>query len=770
MPYFWVICVKGGKWIALVVLPLWGQGWVRGIVTDTGGVPVPFAIVENSRTHQGTLSDLQGAFQLQALPTDTIRVRCLGYEPYQSRVSQITGPIRLVPRALEVEPVILRPVENPAYRLIRAVNQAQERWDPHARPHQYLSYNKLTFSLPAPPAHNSLPPYLFLWETETEKIFAGPGREEERLLAQRTAGQLPLQSPLSPTTFQPLSLYTPWIELLDKRIASPIGSHALEYYDYELTDTTFDGVDTLYGIRFFPRRNREEGALAGHLTVSFPDAALRSFRGALTWKGGGTAFSYPTSLRIEQLYEKLGDTLWFPTQLHSELGLAARAGNTGRYVQLAVRTRSFLREIRIPPVQTVAPRSQIVLPMNPQLLSPARRAEALSPEEETSYRFIDSLVAHTSLRRMRWLWDLPTLMTGRFPLGPFNLLLRPLLLYHDAEGLRPQLGLETSDRISAHWRVRGWGGYGTYRWAGAQGTPWRYGAELELGQLSLLRLFAYEDVRERTLPRLLDQAPQTFPGTGQVYENFNRAYAFRWEDMVRERVAGLLFRLAPWGPLQPYFTAGLYERLAVPDRWQGYQATLGLVYLRESTLLQRGSALLRTAYKGPALHFQMGALFGEDRSYPYLQADFWHRGRAGRWADFDLRLSGVGFLRPEVPALWTIRLRSLSADFFSLPYALAAHPMRKTSTQVVYGFWRWSLPNRRFPSERWAPVFTLHLQGAWLPDTLLPEIGLSVRGWAPPALTRLVQNFAFLELSLFTRLSANLPHQRWYLRMGFAPS
>lgn len=388
-----------------MVLPLWGQGWVRGTVTDTGGVPVPFAIVENGRTHQGTLSDLQGAFQLQALPTDTITVRCLGYAPYQSVAYQITGPIRLVPQPLEVEPVIIRPVENPAYRLIRAVMQARNRWDPHAHPHRYLSYNKLTFSLPNAPTRDSLPPYLFLWETQTEKIFAGPGREEERLLAQRTVGQLPLQIPLSPTTFQPLSLYPPWIELLDKRVASPIGSHALDYYDYDLTDTTYQGADTLYRLRFFPRPSREGWAFSGYLTVSFPDAALRSFRGALTWKGGGTAFSYPTYLRIEQLYEKLGDTLWFPTQLHSELGLAVRAGNTGRYVEVVARTRSFLQAIQVPPVEVVAPRSQVILPMSPQPLTPAQRTEPLSPEEEASYRFLDSLVARTSLRRMSALWD-----------------------------------------------------------------------------------------------------------------------------------------------------------------------------------------------------------------------------------------------------------------------------------------------------------------------------------------------------------------------------
>lgn len=91
-------CVIGGL--------LWGIGWaqglpdslIRGWLLDPSGEPVPFAVVQNLRTGQGTLSDLQGRFGLRARPTDTLAVRCVGYEPAQVVVAAMPVPWVLRPR------------------------------------------------------------------------------------------------------------------------------------------------------------------------------------------------------------------------------------------------------------------------------------------------------------------------------------------------------------------------------------------------------------------------------------------------------------------------------------------------------------------------------------------------------------------------------------------------------------------------------------------------------------------------------------------------
>lgn len=758
------MAARFGLLLCIGMLP--AQIWVSGVLLDTTYAPIPFAILQNRTTLQGALSDLQGHFSLQANPTDTIEIRCVGYYSYRLLAAQMPDTIILYAQAVELAPVVIRPELNPAHILIQRLLEQRKRWDPLAHPHQYISYNKLTLSLPDSLQTDSLPPYVFLWETETEKIYFGPAKQQEKLLSQRIVGNLPVQSFLSPTAFQPISLYSTWLTLLDKRVASPVGAQAFSYYEYELQDTAFSGTDTLYQVYFFPRKGKEEWALTGYMVATFPDGALHSIQGKLSWHSLSSGLSRASALHLRQKYEKLGDTLWFPVQLHTEVGIEVRTQEG--YIPFRVRSRSFLREIQIPPATKQISRAEVILPAELPPLRPDRRGEALLPEEEVSYRFLDSLLAHVPLRRIGWLLDFPTLATGRLPMGRLNLLLRPLLLYHEAEGVRPQIGIETNDKLSSWVRLRMWAGYGTAPWAGAQGTPWRYGADIEIGQLSLLRAFLYDDAREATLPRLLDESPNALVGEQRAYERPNRGYFLRWEDLVRERAIGFFLRMPLGNRIQGYLTAGKFHRIAHPLEWQGYQAVTGVEYLHQSSLLRRGSTTWRMDYEGPRLHLQTGVLLTEtnlNRLIPWVQADLWHRWLSGRWAIMEIRLSSL-FWGDTVPDLWTARLRTLSSTFLGLPHALAAHPIRQTTRQVVYAFYEWRIPNTRFPSPQWSPVPALHLQGAWSSSTLYPEIGFSVRNWVPQKLTRFLSSLSLTQIGAYTPLSARFPRERWYIRLS----
>lgn len=734
----------------------WAQGLadslVRGWLLDPSGEPVPFAIVENRRTSQGTLSDLQGRFSLKARPTDTLAVRCVGYEPAWVVAAAVPAPWVLQPRPIEVEPVVIRPEENPAYALVRRALAQRERWDPSRRSHTYLSYNKLTLSLPESlqkRADTLLPPYLFLWETETEKTYFSPNRQRERLRAQRVVGNLPLQTVLSPTAFQPFSLYSDWLEVLDKRFPSPLGRQALDVYDYRITDTTYSGGDTLYTLVFSPRREQAT-ALRGQLTLVFPEAALYTFQGQLSWVPTETGISEPVSYTIQQQYEKVADSVWFPTQLHAEVGLRVRT-NASSLVFL-VRSRSFLREVSFSLPEKLPSGSEVVLPA--QVAPLTQRAETLSAAELEGYQFLDSLLSETPLVRFSWLFDLPTLLSGRLPVGRFHVILRPLLLFHQGEGLRPQLGLETNDRFVRAFRLRGWVGYGTGRQAGLQGTPWRYGAELDFGQLALLRLFAYEDVRERSMPRLLEERPSLLLAEQSPYEQMVRGYAFDWGALVREGAWGFLVRLPVLPQWQMELTGAAVERSVGAERWRGYRTTVGVEYLYRQELLRRGSTVWRSFFKGPRLRLRLTGLWSEALSTPpavWAEGDLWQEWRWKNWAIMRLRLSG-GVALDSLPSLWLHRLRTLPKGYLGQPFALAAWPVQLSATQCAYAFYEWTVPNMRFPSHRWSPELTLHLQGAWAEGVWYPEAGLSVQNWVPQALRRFLASLATLRLGVYVPL------------------
>jgi hypothetical protein len=142
--------------------------------------------------------------------------------------------------------------------------------------------------------------------------------------------------------------------------------------------------------------------------------------------------------------------------------------------RLLVKTRSYLREIESSAWHEAGPgtgASASLTDRRCRSLSDSERVEKLSPAEISSYRFLDSLVAQTNLRRLKPLFDTPSLISGRIPMGAINLVLRPFLLYHAGEGWRPQIGVETSDRVSSWVRLRVWGGYGTKRQAGSGWHP-----------------------------------------------------------------------------------------------------------------------------------------------------------------------------------------------------------------------------------------------------------------------------------------------------------
>ncbi|MEN3040745.1 MAG: DUF5686 family protein [Bacteroidia bacterium] len=743
---------------------LWAQGWVEGLITDEEGIALPFVTVRNLRTRQGTYTDLQGRFRIAAEQHDTLEIRCVGYAPLRIQASLVEPMLRLKAQPVEIEPVRILPGENPAHALIRRLQAGAERWNPLRRPHKYLSYNKLTLSLPDTVRSDTMPPYLLIWETETEKSYFSPNRYQEVLKAQRISGNFPIQAPFSPTTFLPISLYTKRITLLENEIASPIGSEAFEYYEYAILDTLYSGKDTLIEIEFFPRKGRAAWAMRGKLTIALPDGALYAIQAETnTLKERSGLFQTPF-YRIWHYYERLGDTLWFPTQLHSEVVLQMR-GRQGGPLTFLLRSRSFLRSVELIPNPENLRLPEVVLPK--QMPSISYRAEELSAEEQRAYQVMDSLFSRAKVRRWTWLFDLPNLLSGRIGMGKLNLIIRPLILYHDAEGIRPQVGLETNDKLSESFRLRGWGGYGLYRWAGAQGSPWRYGAEIIFGKLSHGRLFYYDDVRELTLPRLIDESPIRLPSEQSAYEMTIRSYGFRWEDMVRERAVGTYAQAALLGTVSGYLSVAAIQRNLFAESWRGIKTVAGIEYIHRQTLLLRGGTIWRGEYALPRLHLQSGFLWAEGHRYVlppfWLQIDLSHTWRWGRWAEVLVRVSTT--YSRDLPSLWKVRLRTLSDSYLGMEQTLAAHPIRQYANRVGYLFFEWSIPNTRFPSPKWTPTITFHLQGAYADSQLYPEGGLSVQKLIPPAIERIFPSLRLVRIGLFVPLRASLLRERLYLRL-----
>lgn len=72
------------------------QGYVRGVVTDETGEPVPGATVVNLSTNTGSMTDIQGGFVIKVSGKTTLEASCLGYDPARLEVDPSSNDVRFV--------------------------------------------------------------------------------------------------------------------------------------------------------------------------------------------------------------------------------------------------------------------------------------------------------------------------------------------------------------------------------------------------------------------------------------------------------------------------------------------------------------------------------------------------------------------------------------------------------------------------------------------------------------------------------------------------
>jgi len=147
------------------------------------------------------------------------------------------------------------------------------------------------------------------------------------------------------------------------------------------------------------------------------------------------------------------------------------------------------------------------------------------------------------------------LASGKLSIGKVDVLLSKVFSSNQFENTRWGLGLQTNEKLSRHFEVGSYGGYGT------GDEEWKYGGVLLLNVLPQKKLqmqFNYQkDIREPATLRLLDNS-QFF--NRQLYAN----RMDRWERksaQIKGRVgqflqAGLSLEQSSWQPQYEYFFNG----------------------------------------------------------------------------------------------------------------------------------------------------------------------------------------------------------------------
>lgn len=551
----------------------------QGIVLDTdNGEPLVFVSIQRIGTTEGCYTDVDGKFQIQAEAGDTLRLRYVGYTE-QTFVLSSTQKLRLTmaTAGLVLEEVIVRPEENPAWRIIRAALAARDQHDPaEKKGFSYDAYHKTvlgidTLSVPPSKAHepkkNAKREAAFqrnaalqqrrqdlftnemqLWVTETrsQHAFRAPHQKKEIIIATQSSMPNDFTGGLNPINFQPFGFYKEVIrmEMTDQNYVNPLSKGTFQHYDFLLADTIVHASDTTYVIEFQPLPNKYFTALKGVLYIHTDGYAIERVIATPADPQQSIQFT------LQQESHRVGGS-WFPTVLHADIFFQINQGEL--FLKYGFRNQSVLTNISLdPPPASIFNHYLKEVNALTDGLDDSLRLLPLHPREANTYAYWDSLPELKPAYRILSAYNgfIKVISSGLWGTQKLDLVVPDLLNSNVREGVRLGVGLKTSPELWQTGSIYAYGGYGI------KDQQWKYGGAFEL------KIYPQRDLKLRFSYR----KDLVAPGNIDYLSSVNNPWS-NWtaRNLILERLdnqeqlrADLIFR--PHGSWQLNFYAQKEER------------------------------------------------------------------------------------------------------------------------------------------------------------------------------------------------------------------
>ncbi len=424
--------------------------------------PVPFANILFGNQLEGTMSDINGKFDLELnKKISTIRISCLGYNTLNLTTSNLNNNevINLEPLNIELSQVKITPGKNPALTIMENVYKNRNLNNPDkALDYSCIVYHKMAFFLDIPDSVKKAPckeknkliefnrnNYMLLIESVSEKNHIAPEKTNEKLITGRVSG---LEQPvlaLLPAQIQPFSFYQDHILLLNTEFINPISQIGLKQYFFLLEDTLLNEKgDTLFYISFKPRKHSTIRGMKGSMHIHAPSSAIKTVNAETIQEQSSIM------LAIVQNYEQIDGNNWFPDQLESWLRISKTVtGQTFPYPLIGT-GKSIVTGININPTFNKKEFTNIkfIDETTNQDLPPLNnyRFHPLSAKDSATYHVIDSIGMKLKFDAM--INFQKNIIEGYIPLGYFKLDVKKIFDINHYEGLRLGIGAWTSEKIS----------------------------------------------------------------------------------------------------------------------------------------------------------------------------------------------------------------------------------------------------------------------------------------------------------------------------------
>ena len=536
------------------------QPYIKGtIIEKNTKLPIAFASVayQKQSSQAGVISDINGSFELFDPQIKSITVSCVGYKQNtillrpESNLSDFI--VEMEVDTLSIHEVIITPSNNPAIRIIKNVLRNKEKNNfENYKKYRYQCYIKYIYDFKlshnataldsAAIRQNILLNKHALFISESVALCSRiDNRTDNKIIATKTSG---FENPLIGQSFfssfhNSISFYDNNISLFkiplsnDKTIdeyLSPLSDDCLKSYNFSLEESFVSSTDTIFVIRYYPKKNTNFNGLKGNFYISSNGYAMKNIVTEPSEKG-------LIDFKFRQDYEYLNER-WFPTKLDQEIDFLSMQIN---------------RNIKAYPVYTVT--SQIYnVDFNPSIsydsinydkvyldqisirnsdpILKIARLDSLNIREKNTYLFMDSI--GKKYKFDYWAELYPKFIVGKIPINFLDIDLSKVYGYNRYEGPRLGIGLYTNEKLSDFISLGGFVGYGF------NDRKLKYGGQLvfDINKYKEIQLkFSYQNnLKEPGLDLNDDFVILSFG------EYIRRNIAYRLDNFI-EKKAELNFRL-----------------------------------------------------------------------------------------------------------------------------------------------------------------------------------------------------------------------------------
>ncbi|WP_460613340.1 DUF5686 and carboxypeptidase-like regulatory domain-containing protein [Hymenobacter seoulensis] len=464
-----------------------------GRVTETvNGQPVPFASVFVRGTSQGATADENGRYQLTvAGPVDTLVASAIGFtavkKPITSTAAKQTFNFALGSGSVALGEVVVRPRENPAYVILRRVQDHKNRNNKRRlEAFEFDSYNRTELAL------NNLPDQVSRRSVLRQMIqvadslgvardakgkaivpiFASevlsrfyqnnnPLRKREEVRKTQMRGATPREgsvvSQIMGSSFQDWDFYLNWQQLLGKDFISPIAEGWKFTYEYELQDSVMVGEDFCYKIGVTPRRPQDL-AFVGTIWITTDTYALRQLDLAVSPQAN---LNFVEQVRVWQELTPSAAGAGLPRRTRVVIGIKPTKSSTGILARLTTVNSNFLVNQPKPlafydrPLETAPDAFDV-----PKDFFAQNRPDSLTQQEQATLMVLDSVRKLPAVRNLLEIADVAVngyYRAGKLDWGP----ILTAYSFNSIEGHRFRVGFRTTPELSRDWLLRTYLAYGT---------------------------------------------------------------------------------------------------------------------------------------------------------------------------------------------------------------------------------------------------------------------------------------------------------------------